>query len=384
MRVGIDAWGLSGSLAFTGMGQYTSNVIRELARSATDVEVVAYGAPREGRPSWLPGGVAWRAPASVGGRWQAMLSRAFLLRRQAAADGIDVFHAPAVHTRPALPPVASVGCPLVVTLHDLIPLNLEGNDMPLRGRLYYRWNLARARRAAALLTVSNAARDELLAHDPSLAPRLAVAPNGVDFPPNEDPAVLARLGVRAPYVLYAGSYEPRKNLATALSAYARLASRGVEHGFVGIVDARSGHAPKRERQLASLRLGDRVRLVHSLADEEVRALYTQAAVLCFPSSAEGFGLPPLQAAACGLPVVASDLPSVREVLADAALYVAPRDAESLAGALRLVLGDETLRARLIEDGRRRAAGFTWARSAAEHLRAYRALVANGTPAAVAG
>jgi glycosyltransferase involved in cell wall biosynthesis len=379
MRIGIDAWGLSGPIAYTGVGQYTINLIRRYATIAPETSIVAYGAPQETRPSWLPEEVDWRAPGSrFGGRWQGLMSRLFLLRRTVARDGIDVFHAPGVHARASLPPVPSVGCPLVATVHDLIPINHYGAGMPSRSMRFYRWNLRRALRADAVVTVSEASRSEIAAFAPDVYRRLIAIPNGVDFAPNDDTTAIERLGVRRPYILYAGSYEPRKNLAAALSAYARLVEDGIPHQLIAIVEASSGHAAAVRAHLESLELGDRVRLVHGLSDADVRALYTHADALCFPSLAEGFGLPALQAAACGTPVVASDLPSIRETMGEFALYADTRDALALADALRRVLNDAPLRARLTDGARGRAREYSWERSAQAHLQAFTTVAASRT------
>jgi glycosyltransferase involved in cell wall biosynthesis len=382
MRIGVDAWGLSGPLLYTGVGQYASHLISELATVTPDAQIVAYGAPSEERPEWLPDAVTWRTPGSTfGGRWRGLITRLLVLRRAVASDRIDVFFAPGVHARASLPPVASVPCPIVATVHDLIPVMHYGDSMPSRSMRFYRWNLRRALRADAVATVSEASRREIVDFAPRSEGRVSAIPNGVDFAPNHDGAALKRLGIHGPYVLYAGSYEPRKNLATALSAYARLAEQGYPHRFVGIVEASSGHAPAIKAQVASLALGERVRLVHSLADSDVRALYTQADALCFPSLAEGFGFPPLQAAACGTPVVTSDLPSIRETLGDYALYADTRDPARLADALRRVIDDVQLRERLIAGARLRAREYSWERSARSHLELFAAAAASRTAGA---
>jgi len=289
------------------------------------------------------------------------------------ADGIHLFHAPAVHVRPSFPPVPAVPSPLVVTVHDLIPMTFYRMRLPLTLRLFYRWNLHRALRAAAVITVSEAARDQILKQTRINPSRLTVIYNGVDFSPNPDPEPLHRLGIGSPYVLYAGSYEPRKNLVRALSAFALLAESQVPHCLVAVVEQQSGHAAAAHTQLAALGLKDRVRLVHSLPEPELRALYSHASALFFPSLAEGFGLPPLQAAACGVPVVASDLPVLHEVVGDGAVYVDPRSVQSMADGLSEALSNEPLRARLRTLGPQIAGRYTLEQAARHHLAAYERL-----------
>ncbi|HEX5478310.1 MAG TPA: glycosyltransferase family 1 protein [Dehalococcoidia bacterium] len=373
MRLGVDAWGLGGPLAYTGMGQYTLHLLTGIHEVAPDIDVFAYGAPGEQRPAWLPDAVSWQAPDTrVPPKLAGLVSRLRTVGELARRDGLDVFHAPAVHVRPSMPPIASVPCPLVATVHDLIPLTFYGATMPVRLRLFYRWNLHRALAAESVVTVSETARQEIAGHAPRA--KITVIPNGVE-PPAETHARASMLPTCNPYVLYAGSYEPRKNLVRALDAYAMLATHVDTYDLVAIVDAGSGHEAVARAHLSSLGIERRVHLVHGLDDAELQALYAGARVLFFPSLAEGFGLPPLQAAAHGVPVVASDLPAVREIMQDAALFVSPRDIAAMAQALRTAVTDEDLRHRLIAAGYERAQEYTWRRSVERHAALYRAVSA---------
>jgi glycosyltransferase involved in cell wall biosynthesis len=260
---------------------------------------------------------------------------------------------------------------MVVTVHDLIPLTHYGPNLPARQRAFYRWNLSRALKAAALITVSHQAMAEIVRETRTDPNRLFVAYNGMDFAPNPDLSALHRLGIEAPYILYAGSYEPRKNLKRALSAYARLVAAGITERLVAIVEPASGYRSEALRVMDGLGLGDRVTFVHSLTDDDLRALYTRAQVLFFPSIAEGFGYPPLQAAACGVPVVASDLPVLREVLDQSAVFVDPFNEDDMAATLTAVLTDMRLRARLSQIGPSQAAKFSLEATARRHLQIYR-------------
>jgi len=194
--------------------------------------------------------------------------------------------------------------------------------------------------------------------------------NSIDFPPNTSGEALARLGVQPPYILYAGSFEPRKNLVGAAAAYALLA-RDVPHDLVAVVERQSGHSQDALTELRKMGLGDRVKLVHSLPEADLRALYTGADVLFFPSLAEGFGYPPLQAAACSLPAVVADLPPLRETLGDWPVYVNPRRPDEMASALRRLLADSNSRARMAETGPALAARFSPGTNTEAHLEVYR-------------
>jgi glycosyltransferase involved in cell wall biosynthesis len=377
MRIGIEAWGLSGDLLHTGTGQYARHLVCALARE-DGVELVAYGAPHEERPEWLPPNATWRSPhTKAPRRFAAVYTRLRIIRRFAGEDALDVFHVPALHLRPSFPPVATVSCPLVVTIHDLIPLTLYRSTMPLRLRLFYRWNLRRALRSDVLLTGSRDAKAEIVRELRLPPEKVHVVHNGVEFAPNNDATVLARLGVRRPYVLFAGSYEPRKNLLRTLEAYAMLSREGIRQDLVCIVERSSGHAAAVHARLQELSLGSRVKLLHTLRDADLRSLYTHADALLFPSLAEGFGLPPLQAAACGVPVVASDLSVLHETLGDDAVFVDPHEPMAIAAAVRRVLSDGALRSWLHAAGPPRAAQFTWQRAARDTLNVYRSVVATG-------
>ncbi len=377
MRIGFDAWGLSGTTLFTGMGQYAQHLISGLA-TIGGVEVVAYGAPGEPRPAWLPDVVAWRAPSTrAPQKLGAIATRLWTLRRAGAADHLDLFHAPATHVRASMPPVPGMDCPVITTVHDVIPLTLYGTDLPWRLRAFYRWNLRRAIRSARVITVSEDSRKQITTVTSATESRIEVIPNGVAFAPNPDPSPLLTLGLAKPYVLFAGSFEPRKNLRRALVAFDAVARRELHHSFVAIVDAGSGHAAAIEEFVAMLECAPRVRLAHGLDDATIRSLYTHAEMLLFPSLAEGFGLPPLQAAACGVPVVASDLPAIREVLGDAAVYFNPSNEGEIAASIREVLGSSDRRRGLVAAGAERARLWTWTRCVARHLEVYRDVYEKG-------
>jgi glycosyltransferase involved in cell wall biosynthesis len=238
---------------------------------------------------------------------------------------------------------------------------------------WYRWLFRRlARHAAALLTVSTFSRDRLTAHLHLAADRFAVVPNGADHLDGVTPddAVIDRFGLRGvPYLLAVGSANPTKNLDALVAAFALLGGTEQRLVIVGGSDARvfaGGPGPD----------GPGVIRTGPLGDAALKALYGHALALVFPSRYEGFGLPPLEAMACGCPVVAARAAALPEVCGDAALYVDPGSVEAIAAAMRRVLDDGALR----EAGRRRATGFRWAAAAAAVARLVSALQpAEGRP-----
>lgn len=259
----------------------------------------------------------------------------------------------------------------VATLHDAAVFDVPQAYTRAFGA-WYRWLFRRlARRAEAVLTVSEFSRAALSRATGVAADRFVVVRNGADHLHDvaTDETVLARLGPSPGHVLLAvGSANPTKNLRALVRAFAALGARDdATLAIVGGGNAQvfaDGAAPADPPRV--LRLG-------TLPDARLKALYANARALVFPSTYEGFGLPPLEAMACGCPVVAARAASLPEVCGDAALYVDPRSDASIADAMRRVLDDDALCARLREAGLERASGFTWDAAAARVLETLRAL-----------
>jgi alpha-1,3-rhamnosyl/mannosyltransferase len=193
---------------------------------------------------------------------------------------------------------------------------------------------------------------------------VAVTPYGIDpaFTPGPGPDDRAE-----PYLLAVGTLQPRKNLEAALAAFERLHAGGLEHRLV-VAGARGWRDEELVARLRASPAAARIDLAGRVDDAALVALYRGAACLLFPSRAEGFGFPPLEAMACGTPVVAAAAGSLPEVVGDAAPLVPPEDHAALADAVARVLADpEAWRAR----GLAHAAGFTWARCAEQTVAAYR-------------
>jgi glycosyltransferase involved in cell wall biosynthesis len=302
--------------------------------------------------------------------WEQVLAPLLLSRTRAG-----LFHG-TLNVVPLLSPV-----PTVVTVHDLAFIRF-----PQTFRAYNRTYLDFAtrtsvKRAAAILAVSEHTRRELvglLGVDPA---RVVVTPNAAraHFRP-PDPAALQRFRVRKGlperFILYVGTVEPRKNLVSLLEAYARLPA---ELQLPLLIGGGKGwlYQPLFER-LAQLGLGDRVQPVGYLDEAELPLWYAAATLFAFPSIYEGFGMPPLEAMACGTPVLTSNGASLPEVVGDAGLMVPPLDIDAMAAALTRLLRDADLRSELRERGLRRARQFSW-HASAERTHAVYSRVASGAP-----
>ena len=267
--------------------------------------------------------------------------------------------------------------PYVITVHDLIRLFDMRAPAPLihrpnwRDRALLALDYAGVRRAAGVIAVSHSTKRDVVEHLAVPEDRIAVVYPGVEralFRPVE------RRLFDFPYVLFVGSEHPRKNLGTLLRAFRYLAGERPfrELRLVKVGAAGRGGAAFRERTERAVRdlgLDGRVVLTGRLSDEELAACYSGAGCLALPSFAEGFGLPPLEAMACGCPVVVSDRGGLPEAVGDAGLIVDPQRAEALASALREAL-DPRAAVELRRRGLERASRFSWERTATETMNVY--------------
>ncbi len=347
MRIGLDATPILG--ARTGVGRYTAALLEALAQSSSD-ELVATAFTLRGRGGLrVPAGVEVRARAVPARGLHELWARTPLPPVEWLTGRLDVFHA----TNFVLPPLRRAGG--VVTVHDLAFLH-HGSTVSTASARYRTLVPRSIERAAVVVTPSEAVAEQVRAAYAPTVPVLAV-PHGVDLswqdaaPP--DDARRTRLGLPSEYVLFVGTLEPRKDLRTLLAAHALLP----EAPPLVLV----GPPGWGER----LDVGGAV-VPGFLDDADLRPVVAGACALVLPSRDEGFGLPVLEAMAAGTPVVASDLPALREVGGDLATYAPVGAVEAFADALHRVLhapGDAGAR-------RAHAATFTWARSAEGHRAAY--------------
>lgn len=345
-----------------GIGTYVRNLVRHLAR--LDHETTYYlFCDRQDAATLrdLAGNFVPVVDDSAGYGFKEHVSIPLKLRRL----GIDLFHAPH-YVLPLLCPTRSV-----VTIHDCIHL-LFPQYLPNRAAVHYAAFMMRSaiRRSAVVLTVSEASRADILRFFPDTeAERVQVVPNAIDPAILDDPGeeekerVRERYQIRGRFVLYAGNVKPHKNLERLVSAFALARQRGgledVKLILIGDEVSRQGSL-RRTMEAAGLRHD--VRFFGFVPDRTLACLYRMASAFAFPSLYEGFGLPPLEAMACGAPVVTSRLSSLPEVVGDAALLVDPYSVEDIAAALLRVLSDEPLRKDLIARGHARARAFSWEQS----------------------
>ena len=378
MRIGLDGKILT--LRAGGTGRYAINLTRamlaEAAARRPDLDFVIFTGPQTSREvmAELRGACD---ECFLGAKSSVIRSLALIpaaLRRLR----IDVFHG---MDHVGIPLVGRTG-KYVVTVHDVIPLILPGT-FTRRHRAVVRLALARVRRQADRVVVpSHAVKRDVVRRVGYPEDRIVVTPEGCDprFRPVRSEAALRRVaeryGLPPRYVLAVGTLEPRKNLVALLEAFARLRrDGGIDPDLrLVIAGARGWLDEPVFRTVRSLGIEPVVHLPGFIDDDDLPAVYSGAALFVFPSLYEGFGLPLVEAMACGAPVVTSNVSSMPEVAGDAAVLVDPRDVDSLAAAIARVLRDEALRRRLRDAGIARARRFSWETTARLTLDVYAALV----------
>jgi glycosyltransferase involved in cell wall biosynthesis len=290
---------------------------------------------------------------------------------------LDLFHA----TDFALPPTLP-GAHTVLTIHDLAFEVHPEETMP--GMLGYLKSAVprSARRADAIIAVSEATRRDLVDRYGLPPEKISVIPHGVSSrfsplsslpsPPDEAGDIHASYHLPGePFILTVGTLQPRKNHLRLVQALALM-----KHPASLVIVGGNGWSYEAVRaEVARLRLEDRVIFAGFARDADLPALYRAAAMFAYPALYEGFGLPILEAMACGVPVLTSTASSLPEVAGDAALLVDPLDPESIANGLGQLLDDGPLRAELIRKGLARASEFTWERCARSTWSLYQSLAA---------
>lgn len=363
MRVALNAW--FWNQPETGSGQYTHRLTEHLVAADPSLEIVPVHPPPTG---------------DLG----KVLFEQVTFPRQARRIGADVAHVP--YWAPPLAP----SVPTVVTIHDLIPLRLRAYRGGPLVRLYTALVSAAAPRATIILTDSESSRQDVLT-DLGLPPeRIRTVPLAVDAryrpePEPDDEAIRARYGLPRRYVLYLGGFDVRKNVGVALQAFQWAGP--VLGGDCPLVLA--GHLPARDtpftpdprRQAQALGLPPEwVLVIGPVRETDKPAIYRGAVAFVYPSRYEGFGLPPLEAMACGVPVVGSDASSIPEVVGPAAILLHPDDTEGMAGALLQLAQDAGFHAEMRRRALEQARRFSWEETARRTLEAYRDCLELGGPA----
>ena len=286
---------------------------------------------------------------------------------------VDIFH-----SVENVCPLVKLKAKTIVTIHDLCPF-LYPATLGLLHRHRMQFYVRHAIKTAdMIITVSQSIANEIRDMFKISDGRLAVVPNGIrDFfftgKSSDCPDVLDGLGIGSPYMLCVGTLQPRKNIRNVLAAFGLLPEKTKK--TITLVHAGSlGWLYKDTLiMVESHKDRDRIRMLGYVDLKTLKDLYDNALGLVFPSLYEGFGMPPVEAMACGAPVIASDIPVMREVIGDAAIFVDPYSPESIASGIEKLYGDERTRRELSLKGRRRARAFTQKAMAERTVKIYREL-----------
>ena len=380
MRIGINAFYLGA--VTTGSGQYINHLIRQLARSGDESEYVLIDVKDAGRKTQdtcdsHPASCILHSVSTpfdsisenLAKLWFEQVSFPRTCRRQ----GVEIAHVP-YFASPLFPTT-----PTVVTVHDLIPMLLPAYRGSILVRLYTRLVAAAAKKADIVLTDSEASQQDivrLLGIPPERVRVIYLAVDDIYQPVLDEhrlTGIRRKYGLPESYLLYLGGFDQRKNVPTLLKALAQLAKDS--RFFLGVAgrlpEKGSDFFPDPRRIVQELGIGERVVFTGWVPEEDKPALYAGARALVFPSLYEGFGLPPLEALACGTPVIASNRGSLPEIVGDGGLLLEPDDVEGLTEAMEKLLADDDLQTDLQQKGLAHAARFSWEKTARETLAVYR-------------
>ena len=375
MRIGLDGFPLLTPL--TGVGHYTFELARALALLAPSdqFELVA--------PGPFPGSIIENLRLNCPDNLRAVNAEANSIRRRRwwavglplylRKASLDLFHG----TNYEVPLWSKRRS--VLTIHDLsILLHADTHRADLARRARRRLPVM-ARSATRIITATECVRREICEHLHVKADRVTVTPYAPRSGFQAVPAAQAnqtkqRLGIEDEFILFVGTVEPRKNLLTLVRAFEQILRQTARRPQLVVVGAEGWLMDELFAFIRESSISERLLLTGYLNDDDLRALYSSCTVFVYPSIYEGFGLPPLEAMACGAPVIASNIATFQETLGSAAQLVEPNDVEALARSIVEILSDENRRRTLSRQGPEQAAKFSWERTAQLTLEVYRGVL----------
>jgi glycosyltransferase involved in cell wall biosynthesis len=382
MRIGIDARFLTHPQK-GGFKTYSENLISALAEVDQDNSYVLYLDRPAGQETKLPKQpnfehrVVPDQKPLIGMPWREQIG----LPRWAAKDRLDLLHSPCL-TAPL-----RLQCASIVTIHDMIWHSPQKNSTKspnsLKRKLmnwyYYFVPKFAARDADLIITVSQASKDCITRQLGIPEEKIFVTYEAADpifhriLDSDLVGATRKKYNLPAKFIMAIGSADPRKNIANLVQAYAQLPVDLRAIYQLVVVWTHSLLAEKLMQQVSDLGLNGFVRFITQVSNEDLVLLYNAASLFVFPSLEEGFGLPPMEAMACGTPVIAADNSSIPEILGDGAILVTAGDPSKIANEINNVLSNENLKTDLVRKGTLRVANFSWKKCAEDTLAVFRQL-----------
>lgn len=365
MRIGIDVDILGLSNIYTGIPNYMRYLIDGLAKLELSSHKVFL---LSRQPIFADDSLTSHLSQAVV-RWPFKRGwNSFALPWMVKRLRLNVMHLPAFSTPHFAP------CPLVVTIHDLAYL-MHPECCRRETLQYLSGKVPHAlRKASAVITPTTAVKKEIVAHYGFPQEKIfpvwhGVSPKFKILPQEPVAKVKFELSLPEPFILFVGTVEPRKNLGRLIEAYGKAVAHGLEH-FLVIAGARGWLCEEIYEIPRKLGVEKRVLFLGYIPDELLPALYNAADIFIYPSLYEGFGLPVLEAMACGTPVIASKISSLSEVVGEAGMLVEPLDTDVIASAMLFLARNPEEKRRLVRKGFERAKNFSWEKTAQETLKVY--------------
>ncbi len=368
MRIGFDAR----AVCYRGIGTYSRNLLLRFARSGMEFVVFCQDAAKGDIPSVDTFTLVSANMDPLNPRGQ----RAF--RSLVQDSGVDLLHVPS----PWAPSPLSV--PLVATIHDVTPLLYPRSLSPWLRWAYKRRLPRTVDEASRIITVSRISHSALTAYTGVNPAKVRIIHNGVsqEFRPQTDAAVLAavrrRYSLPERFAFWVGDFRPEKNLQFLVQAWHRVQRRLSQPLPLVLAGAQAGQFRRIKKEVDRADMSDQIYFPGFIRADDLAAVYSAATLFVFPSLYEGFGLPPLEAMACGTPCVVSNSSSLPEVTGPAALLFNPMSLESCEDCVVRLLTDARLYEDLRREGLRQSAAFSWDKAAEETLAVYREVLGRGT------
>lgn len=357
MRIGVDTRELTKNKA--GKGWYVFHVLTKFKDIDKKNEYFLYGNEETEFPEWPESKKIVIGGSDLLWHWK--------VAQRLARDGINLFWAP---TSPIVPYFANV--PTVMTIHDLTNI-LFPDTHTTKGKIIDKLFLKKAlKKTRHIITISEATKKDLIKYCPETKNKISVTLLGYDtlFKPlsnQETEQKIEKYKLQKGYVLYVGTIEPRKNIINLMRAYKALpANLKSKHPLV-LVGKKGWLSEPIFEAMKEPFIADDIKYLEYVPFEDLPAIYNGAKVFVFPSLYEGFGLPPLEAMACGTPVITGNTSSLPEVVGKAGFLVSPNDTDTLKSKMRFLLTDETARQQYSKLGIEQSAQFSWSNTARQTL-----------------
>ncbi len=363
-RCGIDGRELA-ETQVTGIGRYLASFLEYAPQLRPDWEFLIFGNQNTSFPRKAPNvrHIIISEKSTI--YWDQVR-----LPRYLKKEGVDVFFSP-YYKAPVFPP-----CPTVITIHDITPF-IQWNSATCSHRMnkiniaLKWWSGMLANKTKGIITVSDYSKKDIVNLFKISEGRISVVYEGVgeEFKPvprGKTEAVKKQYGIEGDYILYIGNSEPHKNVEGIMKSYSQMDVELRKKYRLVIGGKMNGNSMKMKKISAHLGIEKNTVFPGFIESGNLPALYSGAEIFIFPSFYEGFGLPPLEAMACGTPVISSGRASLREILDEAALLIDPEKTDEIAGALEQTLTDGQLQGELKEKGLSRAGSFSL-KSMSEHI-----------------